>query len=749
MKKLYYFLLLCAPFSTNFGQSETIVQSSDDEAVVYDNRYFQKLIDSSNTYYFEGNHSKSLEINIELLGRAFEVEDPYYIHYGYRHMAYDYMALEDTLLARENFEKSERYAKLSKNDTAIALTYMDLANFYSGAKEDHKTALDYHDRSITLFKKIKDSAGLAKAHYNTVMTAMQAEDYNKVLIHIIRAKKLNKFEEHSSFSIGLDNMMGEYYLRRGNYELAERYLIKALDAAQAIDLSSELEYAWLNLSETYYEQKKFQEAYDARLKYKEYADKNESNLASSVAQALSAKFQVSEYRKDVRAAELRAKLQAELVQNKSKLNNFLIVAFVFFLIIFVALFLAYRNRKQLIKELKVKNKEYLAAKEQSEKLSKAKSNFFSTVSHELRTPLYGVIGLSTILLEDESLKKHEKDLKSLKFSADYLLALINDVLQINKIDSKTLEDEHNSFNPRELIETIVASFEYMKIQNRNNIHIEVADNVPPLIRGNSVRLSQILMNLISNACKFTEDGDIWIMAKTWNLNAAKASITFTVKDTGMGIAQEKHEAIFDEFAQIDSTNYNYQGSGLGLPIVKKLLSLSNSTIEVESELGKGSSFSFTLVYDVLQQVEDQKEPDLLDTKLLKGKRILIVEDNRINQIVTQKVLEKNDILCRIAENGLEAVKMVKKYKFDLILMDVNMPVMNGMEASREIRKTHPDIPIIALTAVEIEEMRYKIFKSGMNDIIVKPYDVTKFTQTILRNIISKNVALGRSHLQAI
>ena len=329
------------------------------------------------------------------------------------------------------------------------------------------------------------------------------------------------------------------------------------------------------------------------------------------------------------------------------------------------------------------------------------------------------------------------------------MALINDVLQINKIDSNTLEDEHNAFSPHELVETIVASFEYMRIQNRNTIHIQVGEQVPPLIRGNSVRLSQILMNLISNACKFTEDGDIWIIVKTWSLNGAKANITFTVKDTGIGIAKEKHDQIFDEFSQLDSHNYNYQGSGLGLPIVKKLLDLSNSSIEVNSELGKGASFSFSLTFDVLQQAEDQKEPDLLDTKLLKGKKVLIVEDNRINQIVTQKVLQKNEIVCSIAENGLEAVEKMKTGKYDLILMDVNMPVMNGMEASGEIRKTHPNIPIIALTAVEVEEMRYKIFKSGMNDIIVKPYDVTKFTQTILKNIISRNVDHKGSHLKAI
>jgi len=748
MKKWYFFLLLLAPSAVIYGQDNDASQEVSGSSIIYTPDFFEKLIDSSNIYYIKGEHSKSLGINVEILEKAFAIEDPYYIHYGYRHMAYDYLALNDTLLARENLEKSERYATLSKNDTAIALTYMDMANFYSGAKADHITALDYHDKSINLFEKIKDSAGLAKAHFNTVLTAMLAEEYNKALIHIINAKKLNKFEEHTSFSIGLDNMLGEYYLRKNNYEMADRYLLRTIEAAKEHGLSEELEYAYLYLSESLSEQGKYQEAYEAHVAHKEYYDQHMDNLVNNGATAATTKFEVSEYRKDIKAAELQTLLQEEIVKNKSKLNNFLIIAFIFFLIIFIALFLAYRNRKQLINELKVKNKEYLLAKEESERLSRAKSNFFSTVSHELRTPLYGVIGLSTILLEDTSLKEHEKDLNSLKFSADYLLALINDVLQINKIESNNLEDEQNSFNPRELVETIASSFEYMKIQNRNNMHIEMADNVPALLRGNSVRLSQILMNLISNACKFTENGDISIVVRAWDVNASKANITFTVKDTGIGIAKEKRESIFDEFSQIDSKNYTYQGTGLGLPIVKKLLALSDSTIELESELGKGSSFSFTIIFDVIQQLEELKEPDIMDTKMLAGKKILIVEDNRINQIVTQKILEKSDIICTIAENGDEAIHKAREDSFDLILMDVNMPVKNGIEASTEIRKYNKTIPIIALTAVEIEEIRYQIFECGMNDIIVKPYDVTKFTQTILKNITAKNPA-NNSHLKAI
>lgn len=388
----------------------------------------------------------------------------------------------------------------------------------------------------------------------------------------------------------------------------------------------------------------------------------------------------------------------------------------------------------MVQLLRDKNKEYLKAKRHSEKLANAKGKFFSTVSHELRTPLYGVIGLSTILLEDETLKSHKKDLKSLKFSADYLLALINNVLHINKIDSNSIEDDSTVFNVRELFESITASFEYMRLQNNNKIHIIVSENIPQLLNGNSVRLSQILMNLIGNACKFTEDGNIYVKAFPHQINDDSVLIDFSVQDTGIGIAQEKFSAIFDEFSQLETNSYSYQGTGLGLPIVKKLLSQSNSEIRIQSQLGRGTTFSFSLPYDISQLSKAVDEPTTLNANLLLDKKILVAEDNRINQTVTRKILEKNGVVCTIAENGQQAVTFASKEKFDLILMDLNMPVKNGFDACKEIRSMDDKIPIVALTAVEVEEVRNEIYLAGMNDIVIKPYDVTKFIRTILVNL---------------
>jgi len=401
-------------------------------------------------------------------------------------------------------------------------------------------------------------------------------------------------------------------------------------------------------------------------------------------------------------------------------------------IFLVILYISHRGRKKLTLTLKEKNQQYLKAKEKSEKLALAKSKFFSTVSHELRTPLYGVIGLSSVLLEDESLKNHQADLKNLKFSADYLLALINDVLQISKLESNTLEEVRVPFDLRELAQSIVSSFQYALVQNKNQLHVEISENIPNTIIGDRVRLSQILMNLVGNAIKFTTNGNIYISAREEFISESEVTIYFSIQDNGIGIPKEKQKAIFEEFQQVDSEDFKIQGTGLGLTIVKKLLEASNSSINLQSEPGKGSTFSFTLKFEILKHL--LKDKILGDNNILNDKKILVVDDNRINQIVTKKILENHGMICGIAENGDIAIEKLQKETFDLVLMDINMPGKDGIETTKEIRKFDTSTPIVALTAIEVEEMRNKIEASGMNDIIVKPYDTDKFLKIILKNL---------------
>ena len=452
-------------------------------------------------------------------------------------------------------------------------------------------------------------------------------------------------------------------------------------------------------------------------------------------------MQITEFAQEAKNATLEKELALEVAENKTKINRLLLGVVGLTLLILCISISAYLKRKKMNKALHKKNTEYLEAKEKSERLALAKSKFFSTVSHELRTPLYGVIGLSTILLENKGLEDHKEDLKTLKFSADYLLALINDVLQLSKIDSNKFHNEEINFDLKDQLQSIFSSFEYMRVQNKNELVLELDPDLPKLVKGNSFRLSQVLMNLVGNACKFTENGRITLKVDLIQDLDELYKLKFSVKDTGIGIAPNKRAIIFDEFSQVENADYTYQGTGLGLPIVARLLALSNSKIELESELGEGSNFWFELEFLKADDKALQKEKYVFDIKVLKGKRILVAEDNRINQIVTKKILERNKMICEMAQNGEEVVMAAKSNAYDLILMDLNMPLKSGFVAAKEIRISNKTIPIVALTAVEVDEVRNDIYDSGMNDIIVKPYDNDMFLQVISRNLLRSDSVL--------
>lgn len=394
-----------------------------------------------------------------------------------------------------------------------------------------------------------------------------------------------------------------------------------------------------------------------------------------------------------------------------------------------------RQKKRLNNVLIEKNKELISAKETAEQVAILKSQFISTVSHELRTPLYGVIGLTSLLMEDPNNEKKNEYLESLKFSGDYLLALINDVLQLSKIETNEIQLEKVSFDLKSLIEGIVNSLRTKQKSNNNKVHISIDKKINSALLGDSIRLSQILINLIGNALKFTKDGNIWINVICLESTSTHNTLRFVIKDDGIGIPKSKQKAIFENFAQVKNDSQEYEGTGLGLAIVKKLIHLHNSEIHIVSSEGTGSKFYFDLKYEKAfkeqKEYAEQRENISIGTSNF---NVLIVDDNKINQVVTQNILRKKGYTCNIANNGAAAIEMVKGEAFDLILMDINMPEMNGLDATKVIRTFNTNIPIIALTAVEEGEIRNQALSVGMNDVIVKPYDTQQFFQTIMRNI---------------
>lgn len=376
----------------------------------------------------------------------------------------------------------------------------------------------------------------------------------------------------------------------------------------------------------------------------------------------------------------------------------------------------------------------LANKEAREAL-KARAEFLSIMSHEIRTPLNSVIGLTDLLLDQNPQREQLRNLRTLKFSAENLLFLINDILDYNKMEAGKLKLEKTMTDIRELTEELVNAFEPATRPKGINISSEIDPRIPRWVMVDKTRLTQILNNLASNALKFTSSGSIRISLSLINNLPQKVIIRCAVKDTGIGIPKEKQESIFTLYSQAHrSTTRNYGGTGLGLSITKRLLELMHSTIELKSEPGKGSEFSFNLTLKKANHPENQipfvpKKNKAESEPSLGGKRVLMVEDNDINYYLTSQFFKRWDIHIVRAENGKAAIERINNENFDLILMDIQMPVMDGIEATELIRQNPDlnikDIPIIALTAATLEETRKKARKAGMNDFLTKPINPTE------------------------
>lgn len=364
------------------------------------------------------------------------------------------------------------------------------------------------------------------------------------------------------------------------------------------------------------------------------------------------------------------------------------------------------------------------AKDAAEAASKAKTDFLSTISHEIRTPLNAVVGISHFLINEEPKKDQVESLESLQFSAEHLTALINDILDYNKLESGLIEFEFAETNLKDLTTKLIKTHSAIAKDKGINLILDFDSNIHPNVMADTTRIYQVLNNLINNALKFTSKGFVKVRVSLLREDDKKQTLRCEVSDSGIGIPKNKQKLIFERFTQAgSSTTREYGGTGLGLAIIKRILNLVGSDIFVESQEGKGTSFWFDLTFTKIMTsaVEIQEEDEAIDRSLT-GKKVLLVEDNQMNIMVAGKFLKKWELEVEVALNGQEGVDKVRNGNFDLVLMDLQMPVMDGYIATREIRKFDKKIPIIALTASALLKVQQEVRDAGMNDYITKPFD---------------------------
>lgn len=388
-------------------------------------------------------------------------------------------------------------------------------------------------------------------------------------------------------------------------------------------------------------------------------------------------------------------------------------------------------------------------KEKAENKAAIKDKFLSTMSHEIRTPMNAVVGLSNILLQENPRNDQVENLQTLKFSADLLLSLINDILDYSKIEAGKIEIEKIRFDLLLVVSSIRNALRTKADEQGIQLQLNIDQDIPQFVIGDQVRLSQVLTNLIGNAIKFTTKGSVTISLKLIQQEAQQYTIRFIIKDTGIGIPKDKFQKIFNSFSQAETnTTRKFGGTGLGLSITKRLLELQDSSIQLESEVGKGSTFYFDLTFE--KAIQETNQPKAVvqkskDFEIFNQENILLVEDNKINVMVAKKFLSKWNLCIDVAENGAIALDKIKEKNYDLVLMDLNMPVMDGYTTTQEIRKM-PDpiyqkLPIIALSASAIDGFRRKAFEAGMTAFVTKPFNPEELYQT-LANYIRAEVTAG-------
>lgn len=389
-----------------------------------------------------------------------------------------------------------------------------------------------------------------------------------------------------------------------------------------------------------------------------------------------------------------------------------------------------------VTDKKTAEKELLEAKEQALQLSEAKEMFLSVMSHEIRTPLNAVIGMTHLLLEDNPKVSQIEDLNILKFSSENLLHIINDILDFTKIETGNLQLELIHFSIHTLANDIINSLQVSAVKKGNNLILDIDPSIPLSVLGDKTRLYQILMNLLGNAIKFTDDGKIRLIAKLVSETEKDLLISFEINDTGIGIPEDKQSYIFESFTQAKpDIARKYGGTGLGLAITKKLLKLFNSDIQVKSIEGKGTEFSFAIRFDKVsgEKAAINTSPEKLPAFL--GKRLLVVDDNEINILIAKRILSKWGFELDFASDGKMAIEKVMKSSYDLILMDIRMPGIDGFETASIIRDL-PDsrlktVPIIALTASAIQDDLEKYEAAGMNGHILKPFHSEEVKEILL------------------
>nr|WP_315232778.1 response regulator [uncultured Flavobacterium sp.] len=725
-------IVLSLLFVLNCFSDNSIAQTR-----TYSKQEITNLTDEASRYLKESNFEKSLDISKLALRSSINANDLYSTAISYITIAANYAEMAEFDKAIFFYNKSLSYADKTSNDTLRKRINNNLGNIYCFEKKQYEKGINFYENSLKYSQKLADTNQVFMTKLNIAWAYFDIGLFEKGFPSLEFINKYNKKYGDETNAVAVNMLNGMYYGYKGVHDKATSSFIKAIEFGNEGNEKSDLSFSYLEYSKYLLKKGDYKNAYENLARYNIITDELYNEEKIKKANLAGINLELDEYKREIDKIETEKVAQLQSLR-KSKIIVLLFgVVFCFLLLLLYTLFKNNNFKKKANEKLSQTNIELLAAKEKAEEASILKSQFVSTISHELRTPLYGVVGITNMLLDEHKELAGSPHLSSLKFSARYLLSLVNDILQINKIEDNRIVLENLTFNISDEINMVKSSLSFIAKTNDNVVHVNVDPNIPEYLIGDKLRLSQVIMNLVSNALKFTKKGEVSINVNLVKVEGKSHFLEFKIQDNGIGIHATDQEKIFDKFVQVSRKETDYQGTGLGLSIVKQMLGLFDSDISLESAIGKGTSFKFVIAFEFnperTTEIINNIQVDMSSTQTV---NVLVVEDNHINQVITRKTIEKNNYKCSVVDNGYAALEILEKENFDVILMDINMPLINGFETTRKIRLKGIGIPIVALTAFDKTEITEEALSAGINDIIIKPFDSIKLFE-IISILISK------------
>ncbi len=705
---------------------------------------------------------KALEISIEVesqssealanvvLGIAHQVKADFYSTLKYYLEAlriYEELGWEDLVIQTKSrcanvYQDTEEYEKALKirmenlqvmeQDLYYGYEFGNIGKIHEDI-ENYDTAAYYYHKALDVFSSLEDDrapAGKGVALKDLAGVFYYLEQPDSLIYYMNEAVDL--LSENR-----LDTELAQAYLilaktyrnKLGDYEKAYEYTKSANDLAETINAAHVVMRSYEEFSNLFEQSGDYKESLD---NYKKYIALQDSILGQEKLNDI-ALLEAKD--NEIRALNENNLLKQKQLAAQARFQNFLLFGIGSIVILLLFLYRNYlinrkQNRELLQKneEIEIKNEVILKERDNAQRASAIKSQFLTTMSHEIRTPLNAVIGYSHLLLNEKPRDDQAEHLRALSFSGEHLLMLVNDILDFSKFEAGKIEFENVSFNIHEMVEAIKHVLDLKAKEKGISLDVRIDEDVPEELIGDPTRLAQILNNLLGNGVKFTHEGQVELEIAVEQVKQQQQVLRFTITDTGIGIPEEKQQEIFKSFEQVSvAISTKYGGTGLGLAITKKLVETMGGSINVQSEVGVGSTFSFVMPFKV-ERPEPKPEPKKSQGELhtLRGVKLLVAEDNIMNEMLILQFLNTWEVETDMARNGLEAVEQVQKKDYDLVLMDLQMPEMDGLEASRTIRgladvKFH-ELPIIALTASTMQETKDNAHAAGMTDFLSKPFD---------------------------